>query len=214
MPRASPTPDSFTATRRSLLSRLRRWDDAEGWRDFFDTYGELLHRFAVRSGLTNEEAQDAVQETLVAVARQMPEFRYDPAKGSFRAWLYTQARWRIADAFRRRRRGGLTPLTAGHDGSGTAEADQVADPASESLEAAWETEWREHQLARALEAVKSRINPRQFQMFQLAAVNGWAMAEITRTLKVNRAQVYMAKMRVGRMVREELARMGSDSVPT
>ena len=44
-------------------------------------------------------------------------------------------------------------------------------------------------------------------MFHLAAVKGWAMAEITRTLEVNRAPVNMAKMRVGRLVKAELARM-------
>ena len=207
MPSPPSPDDSFASTRRSLLSRLKHWDDAESWRDFFDTYGGLLHRFALRSGLSETEAQDAVQETLLAVAKQMPEFRYDPTKGSFRAWLYNQARWRIADAFRRRQRAGFAePLPEG-SATGTAEAEQFADPASEKLEAAWDAEWREHQLARALVRVKAQVSARQFQMFHLVAVKGWAMAEITRTLKVNRAQVYVAKLRVSRLVKEELARL-------
>jgi RNA polymerase sigma factor (sigma-70 family) len=199
--------DSATATRRSLLTRLKHWDDAEGWRQFFDRYGGLLYRFAVRSGLDSAAAQDAVQEVMLAVAKQMPGFRYDPARGSFRAWLYNQARWRIADSQRRRRRAGLAgPLNA----DGTTGVDEVPEPgpaAANDLEADWDREWRENQLARALELVKARVNPRQFQMFHLVAVKGWAIPEITRTLKVNRAQVYMARMRVGRLVREVLAQL-------
>jgi len=33
--------DEFIPTRSSLLSRLKRWDDQEGWRDFFDTYWKV-----------------------------------------------------------------------------------------------------------------------------------------------------------------------------
>lgn len=207
MPSPPSPEDSFASTRRSLLTRLKHWDDGEGWRDFFDTYGGLLHRFAVRSGLSEAEAQDAVQETLLAVAKQMPNFRYDPAKGSFRAWLFNQARWRIADAFRRRLRAGFGEPLPDANATDTAEAQPFADPAAGRLEATWDAEWREHQLTRALERVRAQVSARQFQMFHLVVVKGWAMAEITRTLKVNRAQVYMAKMRISRLVKMELARL-------
>src|SRR5215510_5853251 len=96
--------DSFTGTRLSLLTRLKNWDDSEGWREFFDTYGKLIYRFAIKAGLSDDESQDVVQDTMLAVAKQMPGFRYDPAKGSFRRWLFNQARWRIADQFRKRQR--------------------------------------------------------------------------------------------------------------
>jgi RNA polymerase sigma factor (sigma-70 family) len=205
----SPLSDeSLTATRGSLLARLRQWDDAEGWREFFDTYGDLLYRFAVRSGLDAAAAQDAVQEVMLAVAKQMPQFRYDPAKGSFRAWLYTQARWRIADSLRRRQRDNLAepfPSTEGRSHAGNAATTE--EPVIDPLEAVWDAEWRENQLARALAQVKTLVSPSQFQMFQLAAIKGWDMTEITRTLKVRRAQVYMARMRVGRLLRRELARL-------
>lgn len=209
MSNAPLSDESLTATRGSLLARLRQWDDAEGWREFFNTYGDLLYRFAVRSGLDAAAAQDAVQEVMLAVAKQMPQFQYDPAKGSFRAWLYTQARWRIVDSLRRRQRDNQTePLSSiegqGQSGSSAALVEPMTDP----LEVIWEAEWRENQLARALAQVKSLVSPGQFQMFQLMAIKGWDKAEITRTLKVSRAQVYMAKMRVGRLLRRELERLG------
>ena len=197
--------DTFTATRRSLLTRLKNWDDSEGWREFFDRYGKLIFGFGIKAGLSNAEAQDVVQETLLTVAKQMPGFRYDPAKGSFRRWLFTQTRWRIADQFRKRRRADLLRAVPDDDATGTSEMERVPDSSGEKLEAAWDSEWRENQLARALDLVKTKVGERQFQMFHLFAVQGWSMAEIIRTLKVNRAQVYMAKMRVSRLLKAEMA---------
>ena len=38
-------PDEFIPTRRSLLSRLKNWDDQDSWRDFFNTYWKLIYGF-------------------------------------------------------------------------------------------------------------------------------------------------------------------------
>src|SRR5688572_10094841 len=73
-------------TRRSLLSRLRNVEDNESWRTFFDTYWRLLYNVARKSGLADHHAQDVVQETVIAVVRKIPEFRYDPVKGLFKQW--------------------------------------------------------------------------------------------------------------------------------
>lgn len=197
--------DAFTGTRRSLLVRLKNWDDSEGWREFFDLYGKLIYGFAIKAGLSDAESQDVVQETLLAVAKQMPGFRYDPAKGSFRRWLFNQTRWRIADAFRKRRRADLVQAGSDTTSTGTAEMERVPDASEEKLAETWEADWRENRLARALERVKAKVSERQYQMFHLFTVQGWSMAEIIRTLKANRAQVYMAKMRVSKLVKAELA---------
>ena len=207
--KTTSAPDTFTGTRLSLLTRLKNWDDSEGWREFFDRYGKLIYGFAIKAGLSEAEAQDVVQETLLAVAKQMPGFHYDPAKGSFRRWLFNQARWRIADEFRKRRRGALVQAVSDETSTGTSQLERVPDGAAEKLQATWDAEWRENQLARALERVKAKVNERQFQMFHLFAVQGWSMSEIIRTLQVNRAQVYMAKMRVSKLVKLELVAMNA-----
>ena len=91
-------------TRQSLLSRLKDYDDNESWRDFFHTYWKLIYSMATRSGLSETEAQEVVQETIIAVSKQMPDFKYDRAKGSFKSWLLQLTRWRIQDQLRRRQR--------------------------------------------------------------------------------------------------------------
>ncbi len=63
-------PDPFLPTRQSLLSRLKVWDDHESWRDFFDTYWRLIYGLAVKSGLTNTEAEDGGRGSPAALWRK------------------------------------------------------------------------------------------------------------------------------------------------
>ncbi len=74
--------EEFIPTRLSLLSRLKRWDHQESWRDFFDTYWKFLYSVAIKAGLSDEDARDVVQETVVAVAKGLREGRFKAAAGS------------------------------------------------------------------------------------------------------------------------------------
>jgi RNA polymerase sigma-70 factor (ECF subfamily) len=60
----------YLPTRQSLLERLRRWDDQESWRDFFNLYWGLLYATAIKSGLSDQEAQDVVQDTIIRWPRK------------------------------------------------------------------------------------------------------------------------------------------------
>jgi len=76
-------------------------DDRESWRVFFDRYWRMLYKVARRAGLSEADAQDVVQETVVAVARRMPQFQYDASRGTFKQWLFRIVQRRIADHLRR-----------------------------------------------------------------------------------------------------------------
>src|SRR5215468_2621755 len=95
------TPDSSLATRQSLLSRLRDLDDRDSWQTFFDLYWRLLYNVARRAGLDDADAQDVVQDAVMAIAREIPEFQYNPERGTFKQWLFRILRRRIADHFRK-----------------------------------------------------------------------------------------------------------------
>src|SRR5438477_9156148 len=97
--------DELIPTRASLLGRLKDWKDEESWRVFFETYWKLIYNAARKAGLTDAEAQDVVQETVISVSKSIPTFDYDAEGGSFKSWLLLLTRWRITDQFRRRQRG-------------------------------------------------------------------------------------------------------------
>jgi RNA polymerase sigma-70 factor (ECF subfamily) len=197
-------------TRRSLLSRLRSWDDQDSWRQFFDSYWQLLFNFALKTGLPEAQAEDAVQETIISVARQMPRFRYDPAVGSFKSWLLQIARRRIADQMRRQYRAGAVGAVTEEEAEVGGCLEQAA--AEQGWEAIWEEEWRKRTRELALERVRNRVRPEQFQMFTLAVLKGWPAAKVAQALGVTLTQVYMARHRVGRLVRLEARRLDKEMV--
>ena len=213
--------DPFLATRQSLLSRLKNWDDHESWRDFFDTYWGLIHGLAVKSGLTNTEAEDVVQETLLAVAKEMPDFKYDPARGSFKGWLLEITRRRIANQVRRRLKhrhatagplvGEATRQPSGErsepDQGRTATVERLPDPNSDELERLWDQDWRRNLLEASIVRVKKRVNAKQYQMFNLFVMMQWPMNQVMKTLGVSAAEVYMAKMRISRLIKSEVRKL-------
>ena len=87
-------------TRQSLLARLKDCGDQDSWREFFDTYWRLIHATARKAGLTDTEAQEVVQEVMIAAAKKMPEFTYNPGKDSLKGWLLAVTRCRVAEQFR------------------------------------------------------------------------------------------------------------------
>ncbi|HNQ87248.1 MAG TPA: sigma-70 family RNA polymerase sigma factor [Verrucomicrobiota bacterium] len=129
--------DPSIPTRSSLLNHLGDWDDHESWKTFVDTYWQPVFRIALKAGLTEEEAQDATQETILAIARKIRSFKRDPALGSFRAWLFHTARWKITDQFRKRRTGSASRQPGPVDPDATSTTERVPDPHGCELEALW-----------------------------------------------------------------------------
>lgn len=200
-----PSPDEFIPTRQSLLDRLKDWDDRDGWKQFFDTYWRLIYSVAIKSGLTESEAEEIVQETVVSVSKQMPTFEYDKA-GSFKAWLLQITRRRIADQFRKRRPWDSASPSVDEDSARTPTVNRIPAPEPD-WGPVWDEEWQKNLVDAAMQRVKARVTPRQYQMFDLYAVKEWPVREVARTLNSNAAQVYLAKHRVSRLVREELRRL-------
>src|SRR5580693_8260422 len=97
-------PEEIIPTRESLLGRLKNWNDDESWREFFGIYRKLIFSLAVKSGLSPQESEEVVQETVISVAKTIPDFEYAPDRCSFKSWLRHLAQKRIADHFRKRSR--------------------------------------------------------------------------------------------------------------
>ncbi len=202
----SGTPDGGLPTRESLLSRLRSWDQQDSWREFFESYWRLIFDAARKAGLDEAAAQDVVQETVIAVARQMPGFRYDPRLGSFKAWLLQIARCRILDAMRRRYRQGEVNRAQLDDVEVEAELERAAREHGGDLERIWDAEWDAHVRSLALERLRRRVRPEQYQMFDLYVLKGWPVARVAQVLGVSRMQVYLSRHRLAPLLQRELER--------
>jgi len=204
-------PEKFIPTRRSLLSRLKNAEDQENWRVFFDTYWKLIYSTALKAGLSDMEAQDVVQETVLSVFKSMPGFRYDPNKGSFKSWLLRLTQWRVIDQFRKRQRL-VSPPGRDTRTDGTDVLERIPDPVGAELEGAWSAEWEQAILEAALKKVKKKVESKHYQIFDLYVIKQWPVLKVARTLKVNPGKVYLIKHRLGAMVKNEVELLKSKPI--
>jgi RNA polymerase sigma-70 factor (ECF subfamily) len=204
---AKADPESLP-TRWSLLSRLKNWDDQTSWREFHDTYRRLIYNVALKAGLNAQEAQDVVQETLLTVAKNLKEFETDPARGSFKAWLLKTTHWRIINQFNKRRPDQLARAhRAPNDPRETATEERIPDSGGAALEWVWDTEWKEHLIATALERLKRKVKLKHFQIFFLHVIKGQSVRDVAQSLGVNVAQVYLVKHRLARQFQREIEQL-------
>jgi RNA polymerase sigma factor (sigma-70 family) len=202
-PFASGPDGELVPTRQSLLERLRNLDDHASWQEFFDTYWKLIYCAAIKFGLSDHEAEEVVQETIIGVARKMETFRYEPQNCSFKGWLMHVTRRRIIDHLRKRQPPGtFTPLRSDTTTGGTGL--QIPDPAAEgAFEGVWDEEWQKNLVDAAMERVKRKVNPEHYQIFYLHSVKNMAARDIGKLLGVSAAKVYVVRHRVAHLVKRE-----------
>jgi RNA polymerase sigma factor (sigma-70 family) len=190
-----------SGTHVSLLGRLRDGpDDAEAWSAFVEQYGRRIYEWSRRWGLQEADARDVTQNVLLKLAEKMREFTYDPAR-SFRAWLKTLTRHACSDFREARRRPG--------QGTGDSAVGRLLDDleAREDLVGRMEELFDQELLQEAMARARLRVAPQTWQAFALTALEGLSGAAAAARIPMQVAQVFVAKRRVQKMLREEVARL-------
>lgn len=198
---------AYAKTRKSLIARLDNWEDQRTWNEFYQTYWRLIYSVAVKAGLRQDEAFDCVQETILSIAKQSKKKLYDPDQGSFKTWLMNMTRWRINDQFRKRKKDTAMLVGEWENDRNTAVIDRIEDPAGDVLSRLWNTEWKNNIAEAALARVKAQVSPKQYQIFDCYVIKQWDASKVQKQLNVSMAQVYLAKHRVGVVLKRELAKI-------
>jgi RNA polymerase sigma factor (sigma-70 family) len=186
-------------TRESLLSRLKQTSADESWREFFETYWRLIYHNARKAGLADEDAQEVVQETMVALTKNIAEFRYNPTRCSFKTWLLNLTRWKILDRLRLNER---------------VRKDQQNFRAQiqERIDKAWEEDWRLNVTEEALRRVQEQARPRLVQAFATHIIQGRSAAETSALLRMSVPAVYLACYRIRRLIKKEALKIEEGKV--
>jgi RNA polymerase sigma factor (sigma-70 family) len=206
---------SLPPTRPSLLFRLRDWQDAASWEEFYRLYQRLVTGLARRAGLNHVEAEEVTQDVFRRVAETIHDFESNPQRGSFRGWLMNLTRWRITDKFRERQRNEKhrAPHRDGSTDEGTRTIERVADTggsahpwADSALE---DAEWQRHVLEAALARLARRVPAKHFQAFELYHRQGWTVLRVSRELGLNPATVYVINHRLTKQLKSEVERLSA-----
>ncbi len=190
---------SSTSTSASLLSRARARDE-RAWRELVDLYRPLVAHWARGQGLRDAAAADVVQEVFVAASNGLPAFRRDRRSDSFRAWLRTILRSKVADWHRR----------AGRDPEWAREsvldrrAGEARTPASQSASTNGACAARSLLLQSALERIRERAAPRTYRAFIAVVIEGRSASDVADELGMTSGAVRVAKTRMLQRMRNVL----------
>jgi RNA polymerase sigma-70 factor (ECF subfamily) len=157
-------------------------------------YTPLLYHWAKRLGIPPGEAADFVQEVLLTLVEVLPKFRYQKDK-RFRGWLWTVTVNKFRQKQRRHAAAPKEITSIGLDEMGTPDA---------TGEAA-EREYRSYLVHRALDLMQAEFSPQIWKACYEYVVVGRSPAEVAAALGLSVNAVYLAKSRVLRRLRQELA---------
>jgi len=82
-----------------LIARCLQGDQA-GYAQLYELYAPAIYRLCYSLLLNRQDAEDVMQEAFVYAFRCL--HRYDPARASFKTWLYTIALSRCRNVYRRK----------------------------------------------------------------------------------------------------------------
>jgi RNA polymerase sigma-70 factor, ECF subfamily len=179
----------------TLLERLRDAPDAQAWERLLQLYAPLLYFWALRAGESAHDAADLVQDVLVVLVKTLPGFRYDADK-SFRNWLRTVTLNKLRERKRRLR------------GVGQVALQDVPEPeVPDDVDRFWDEEYRKQLEGRALQLMQSDFEPTTWKACWQSVVEERSAAEVARELGISENAVYLARCRVLRRLRKELAHL-------
>lgn len=193
----------LTQTTTQLLDSLRDPENGRLWTLFDQRYRPVLLDFARKRGLGEEEASDVAQETLAQFASDYANGRYDRSRGRLSSWIIGIASNRIADAGRDARR---RKVRRGDSALDNLAGDGSADP---SDDADWRESVRRVIFEQALANLRSgsRFDERTIRAFELAALRGVPPAASAEACGMTVDEVYVAKNRVIKKLRELVAQI-------
>jgi RNA polymerase sigma-70 factor (ECF subfamily) len=191
----------------SLLGRLcSPGNDEAAWAVFLRRYQPLLVGWCRMLGLQQADAEDVCQSVLAALAQRLPTFRYDPAHGSFRAWLRTLIGNAVRNFWRARARRPGDVGTGGADVVAQLQRAEAGGSVDMLVEEMDRHMGRDQLLAqRAVEQVKAKVKDATWQAFALAALEGRPGAEVSARLGIPVAHVYVYKDRVCKLLRQAVS---------
>lgn len=184
------------STSESLLIRLQAEACPEDWSRFVQLYTPLIFYWARKTGLTQHDAADLVQDVLTIVFQKLEHLKYDPDK-SFRGWLRTVTLNRHREILRRNQLRNSKTVDLGNE--------SLSDmPDHRQLESTWDLNYGRSLVAAAMSMMQDDFAANTWQALQLLVQEGKTAAAVSRETGVSVWTIYPAKNRLMSRLRREL----------
>ena len=183
----------------SLIERITNAPTDADWRRLDELYRPLLRSWVARVGVPTSDVQDLVQEVLFVVVRRISGFERR-GKGAFRAWLRTILANKMGDYFNKQKH---LPTATG-DSDFLRRLDELESPDS-ALSRLWDRQHDEHVTTTLMKRVQGNFTPETWEAFRRHVTKGEPAVEVAKALGLSLNSVLLAKSRVLKRLRQELA---------
>ncbi|MBI2514349.1 MAG: sigma-70 family RNA polymerase sigma factor [Opitutae bacterium] len=200
-------------TNETLLDRVKCADAHDAWREFFHAYGAVILRYAQKLGLDEHRAEEVLQETMVTLMRQLPEFDYDRGRGRFRNYLLTIVHRKSLAAMRRAKGEPAVSLDSEDPWGQRALHDVLPAETLRAAQHAAEERWREATMEDALArlAADPALAETTWPVFRAYVVESRPVAEVAEAFGLKENAVYQIKNRLIRRLRTDVDRRMRDA---
>lgn len=189
-------PNSPPETRASLILRLQNADDMAAWEEFRELYGPVVFRVARRRELQAADAENLVQEVLMAVAQSVSRWIERNDRGSFHAWLLRIAHNEAVNMLSQRATRAL-----GQDGERGQELLNELSVRND-ISSLIDREYERELFRRAADRVRQAVSPDTWQAFWLTEVDGLSTQQVAETLGRSTGHIYVSRSRVMARIKE------------
>ncbi|NUQ65739.1 MAG: sigma-70 family RNA polymerase sigma factor [Pirellulales bacterium] len=175
----------------------------EAWQQLIDLYGPLVYYWCRKFGLQPADAADVFQDVFAAVSAGIGRFTYEQSLGRFRGWLWTIARNKVRDYYRRRAEETLAlgdrqpkyPIAEIPEHYHEPPADEADSRQLTSL------------FHKGLSLVRAEFEEQTWDAFWRVAIERQAVPQAAEELSMSAAAVRQAKSRVLRRLRAVLGEL-------
>lgn len=193
------------ATSTTLLQRLRDVSDAEAWNDFVDRYSPRVFEWCRKNSLQDSDAADVTQQVLLKLVTTMRTFEYDQHRGTFRGWLKTVTTNTVRDLARQWQN---RNVRAAGDTVTAEQLNSISTPSAlDELSQKIEAQYRDELLREAESRIRVRVKTETWDAWYQTAVEQKKVVDVATAVGMTVAEVYVAKSRVNKMMRDEVQRM-------
>ncbi len=193
-------PESGLATRTTtkLLDALLDLSNEPAWAQIDARYRPVIGGLARRLGLSTTDAEEVAQQTLAAFVREYRDGRYDRTKGRLSSWILGIAR----NTALHLRRTNQRP-------AGAAAALLPDIPGEPDLRPIWDDERDRSIFDRAMGMLRDEtaVDDRTLKAFELVALRGAPASAAADQCGMSVDQVYVAKSRVTKRLRDLVAEL-------
>ena len=198
---------AFPDTPVTLLARMaaaRTGASEASWTRFFELYQPVIVKFAAFSG-AGREAEDVAQDVFVKLVEVFRSSAYDPAHGTFRAYLATMIRHEVVNRWHK-----AAVRAEGHHVSIDNDEHPIELAAPSETAAILDARWHLARRQAAVEHVltKTALSEKSKAIYRAYVLEERPIEEVAAAFGVPNNTVSQTKTRVARMIAAHEALLG------